>query len=194
MNKTQIANLALSWLGQNHITSIDDSQVEATVMKDNFDAARDLVLEDGAWTFATVRERWTPTNIDPAFGSDNVFLIPNNVLRVHRCYKASNNSSQRFTKAVWRREGAHILSPESVLWVFLINKVTNTDLFSPGFVHALAARLAADTALALTENEKLANRMEALYERKRSLGLSRDGLQGLNEKIDSSMLTGARSR
>ena len=43
-------------------------------------------------------------------------------------------------------------------------QVTDTALFSPGFIHALAARLAADTAMTLTESSKLEEKMEVRYE------------------------------
>lgn len=194
-NPTQIANLALSWLGQNQINSFTDNQNEAIVMNANYALARDKVLNDVAWTFALRRETLAPIVDAPVFGSGNKFLIPNDVLRVQRVYRASNNSqSGNFTSARWVREGQYIIANEQSLWCHFIVRVTDTNLFSPSFVHALAARLAADTALVFTENVRLQETMELRYEKKLSEAVYADGTQGRAEVTRSTKLTGVRTR
>jgi hypothetical protein len=56
----QIANLALSWMGQRKINSLNDNQNEAIVMNANYELSRDKVLADAAWTFATERQVLSP--------------------------------------------------------------------------------------------------------------------------------------
>ncbi len=194
-NPTQIANLALSWLGQDQIRSFTDNQHEAIVMAANYPLSRDKVLEDAAWTFALRRETLAPTADVPAFGVGNKFLIPSDVLRVKRVYRPSTTTqSDNFQNAKWEREGQYIFSNEQTLWCHFIVSVTDTNLFSPSFVHALAARLAADTALVFTENIKLEESMEIKYMSKLAEAKFSDGSQGRTEKIRSSLLTGARTR
>ena len=194
-NPTQIANLALSWLGQRQINSFNDNQNEAIVMNANYALSRDKVLNDVAWTFALRRETLAPIVDAPAFGQGNKFLIPNDVLRVHRVYRASNIAqSDKFTSARWVREGQYIISNEQSLWCHFIVRVTDTNLFSPSFVHALAARLAADTALVFTENVRLQETMELRYEQKLAEAAYADGTQGRTEVTRSSKLTGTRTR
>lgn len=191
----QIANLALSWMGQRSINSLNDNQNEAIVMNANYELSRDKVLADAAWTFAIERQVLAPVADELAFGGGNKFLIPNDVLRVHRVYKASNMSqSSNFIAADWAREGKYVISSQETLWAVFIMKVTDPSLFSPSFVHALAARLAADTAITFTESIKMEEKMEARYFMKLEDAKYADGSQGSTEVIRSTKLTGARKR
>lgn len=191
----QICNLALSWMGQKRINSLQDNQNEAIVMNDNYELSRDKTLSDVAWTFAMERRTLAPVVDAPAFGSGNKFLIPGDVLRVHRVYRANSTSqSNAFSNAEWVREGNYIISPESTLWAMFIMRVTDPNKFSPGFVHALAARLAADTAITFTENPRLEETMERRYLAKLADAAYIDGSQGRTEVIRSTKLTGTRKR
>lgn len=194
-NPTQISNLALSWLGQNLINSLGDNQKEAKVMNANYSLSRDKVLNDYPWTFALERQVLAPSAEESAFGAQNLFRIPNDVIFVHRVYRPSNTAqTNKFTNADWTREGQFILSREDQLWALFVMKVTNSDLFSAAFVHALAARMAADTAMTFTENSRLEEKMEARYEAKLGQAMYADGRQGRTEVLRSTKLTGARTR
>ena len=63
--RIDICNVALvSMLGANSINSLDDDSDEARAMKFCYYIARDAVLEDANWTFAT--KRFQPAeNADP---------------------------------------------------------------------------------------------------------------------------------
>lgn len=195
-NPVQIANLALSWMGQNQINALGDNQNEAVVMNANYALSRDKVLNDYAWTFALRREILAPVLPVPVFGSPQRFLIPSDVLFVHRVYRPSSRNLQTndLQSARWTREGQHILAREEQIWAHFIVRVTNSDLFSPSFVHALAARLAADTAMTFTESIRLEEKMEARYETKLADAVFADGRQGRTETIKSTILTGTRTR
>jgi len=194
-NPVQIANLALSWLGQDRINSFRDNQNRAIVMDSNYELSRDKVLADHAWSFALDRQILAPTSDAPEFGTGNKFLIPSGALRVWRVYRPTTNSqSNKFISARWVREGKYIVAEEIAVWAHFIMKVTDPNLFSPGYVHALAARMAADTCITLTENIKLEERMEARYESKLADAVYADGSQGRTEVISSSRLTGVRKR
>lgn len=197
---TQIVNLALSWLGQNQINSLTDDQNEAKVMNANYVLSRNKVLNDNAWTFAIRREVLTPVATPPDFGYDNQFLIPSDVLYVHRVLRPESEgglftSRQRdLPMASWEREGQFILSNIDRIHCIFVIQITNADLYSASFIHALAARLAADTALTFTENNKLADRMEERYDAKLAEAQFSDGRQGRTERASSRILTGTRRR
>jgi len=192
----QIANLALSWMGQNLINALTDNQNEAIVMNANYALSRDKVLNDVAWTFALRREILAPVLPVPVFGSPNKFLIPSDVIFVHRVYRPSSRDLQTndLQNARWTREGQHILAREEQVWAHFIIRVVNPDLFPPAFVHALAARLAADTAMTFTESSKLEEKMEARYDTKLADAAFADGRQGRTEIVKSTRLTGTRTR
>lgn len=198
---TQIANLALSWIGQNQINALTDNQHEAIVMDANYNLSRDKVLNDYAWTFAIRREVLAPIVPAPAFGFENQFLIPSDVLYVHRVLRPSTSGGGIFSvrsrvgiNADWVREGQHILAREAVVHCVFVVRVTNADLYSPSFIHALAARLAADTCLTFTENTKLQEEMEVRYDNKLAEAAFSDGRQGRTERVQSNILTGTRTR
>lgn len=196
----QIVNLALSWLGQNLINALGDDQNEAKVMNANYALSRDKVLGDYAWTFAIRREILSPIATSPPFGYDNAFLIPSDVLTVHRVLRPESQGglftsrSRDLPMASWEREGNLILSNiETVHCIFII-RVTNADLYHPSFIHAFAARLAADTALTFTEDKKLEIRMNERYDTKIAEASFAEGRQGRTERASSRILTGTRRR
>jgi hypothetical protein len=61
------------------------------------------------------------------------------------------------------------------------------------FVQVVAARIAADIAMALTENRKLQVDMWQLYERKLAEAAASDGQQGSNDFITQTQLVDVRS-
>ncbi len=193
--EVQIVNIALSWLAQNSINALGDSQTEAKVMNANYATSRDKVIADHAWSFALRREVLAPIAAPAAFGTPNQFLIPSDVLRVFRVYRPSSNlNTRQLQNAEWVREGKYIVSYLDQVWAHFIYRVTNSDEYSPQFVHALAARLAADTAMVFTENRRMFEQMEALYTDKLADAVYADGSQGRTEVIRSTKLTGVRTR
>jgi hypothetical protein len=195
-NEVQIVNIALTWLGQDVINSLGDNQTEAKIMNANYATSRDKVLADHAWTFAIRREVLAPVAAPTEFGTPNKFLIPSDVLRVQRVYRPSNDQLQAtdLQNARWVKEGNFIVAREESVWAHFIFRNTNTDEYPAPFVHALAARLAADTAIAFTENRKLFEQMEMMYIDKLADATFSDGSQGRTEVIRSTKLTGARTR
>jgi hypothetical protein len=193
--EVQIVNIALSWLGQNSINALTDPQSEAKIMNANYATSRDKIIGDHAWSFALRREVLAPIAAPTAFGAPNQFLIPSDVLRVQRVYRPTTAlRTQDLQNANWVREGKYIVSREESVWAHFIYRVTNSDEYSPQFVHALAARLAADTAMVFTENRKMFEQMEALYNDKLGDAIYADGSQGRTEVIRSTRLTGVRTR
>jgi hypothetical protein len=202
-NQVEISNLALSWLGQNQINNLTDNQTEAKVMNANFATARDKLLADHAWTFALRREILSPVADLPEFGAGNKFLIPSDVLRVFRVFRPSGSSgnfqgtifqTQEFQNAQWVREGQFIIAREEIVWALFIFREVNTDRWPQPFVHALAARLAADTCMVFTENRRMFEQMEMLFQDKLADALYSDGSQGRTEIVRSNRLTGPRTR
>ncbi len=200
----EIVNLALSWMGQNLINALTDEQNEAKIMNANYALSRDKVLGDYTWSFAIRREILSPVLPVPAFGFAQKFLIPSDVLLVHRVQRPQNIGATLFSQvaeatrgavqADWVKEGQFILAREEVVHCIFIVRITNADLYSPSFIHALAARLAADTCLVFTENRKLKEDMEEMYDTKLADARFSDGRQGRTEKMVSNILTGSRTR
>jgi hypothetical protein len=73
-----------------------------------------------------------------------------------------------------------------------LTRISDTSSFSSLFVQALAARIAADAAIPLTENRQLQVDMWGLYNDKLTEAAARDGQQGTSDVVTQRGLTGAR--
>ena len=190
VSEVSICNQALTWLGQSAITSLDDQNTTAEWMRNNYPFIRDAVLEERMWTFATARAASTSIERD-AWDTSYVHPEPDNWISVFRIYRNSGIST--LTSIDWRFEDGNILCSESNILLWGLKRVTDTGKFSPLFVQALAARIAADACIPLTENRQLQVDMWGLYGDKLREAAARDGQQGSNDMITQSRLTGVRN-
>lgn len=177
-----ICNQALSWLGGSLITSLDDDINEAKVCKANYADIRDAVLEAHDWTFAIGRFDLPKSATPPVNGYANAFPLPPDVLRVMDFNDGED----------WRIEGTAIVTNEAAAKIRAVVRITDPNRFSALFVQALAARLAADLAITLTQSMKLQKQYYAIYNDKMNEASTNDGMQGKSRKITSSWLRGSR--
>lgn len=191
VSEVTICNLALSWLAGNLIISIDDEINEAQLCKANYELSRDAVLEAMAWTFATKRYTLTPETLTPAWGYAHQFTIPAEIITLLDVTDKSDTPNGA-NDLDWRREGNLILCDASKVYVKAIFKQTDPARYPPNFVQAVAARLAAEIAVPLTESQQLAVAMEAKYHDRLMIAAGSDGIQGKTDVIDSRQLTGVR--
>jgi hypothetical protein len=195
--RVDIANLALSWLGEADITSLEDDLERARQMRINYIPARDATLEAHEWTFATKRFIPGQNAVAPEYGAVFAYEIPPDCLRVVSCDR--NDGSQPITAPIgsleqidWILEGKQILTNEAAIYCRGIFRVTQEGKFSPLFVHALAAKLAYLTALNLTASAEIQANMLALYQQFIMEAKTRDGLQGRSRRIRNRTLLKAR--
>ncbi len=200
-----ISNQAISWLGGNRIISLDDETTEARLCKANYANLRDVVLEAKAWTFATARIKFAKLSEEPIYGFSAAFAIPPDVLTILQVSGANVNAAgtgpgpTRNTlgigeeqRIIWQREGQTIVCDEDVIFGRVIKRIVDPSKFSPGFVQALAARIAREIALPLTHSQTLEDKMAKKYDDSLSDGATSDGLQGRTHKIRSDALTRVR--
>lgn len=187
-----IANQALSWLGANLITSFDDGTTEANLVKANYDQLRDAVLESYFWSFATIRVKLTATTPDAGEAyPENVFPIPADCLRI---WKASSDPEFKSGRSgEWKLEGGRISANFSPVFVKYTFRLVDTSRMSPGFTQALAARIATDLALPISESNRKLEAMQALYNLKLHEAKTLDGMQGSNERLRSTWMQNSRT-
>lgn len=190
VSESSICNQALSWLASVQITSLDQDSKEARWMKANYPFIRDAVLEERMWTFATDRKESTVADMD-AWGEMYVHPIPTEWISVFRVYRRVSSGSKRRDE-FWRLEGGNVLSKNTTVYMWGGKRITDTGAYSPLFVQALAARLAADAAIPLTENRALQADMWNLFDTKMKAAAARDGQQGANDHTTSDRLIEAR--
>lgn len=180
MTEIAISNQALSLLAVGPIVSFDDGTTQSNLCAQLYAGLRDQVLEERAWTFATGRATLLPDATEPDFQYGQKFLVPTEWIRVLDVNKIVAQPGQEGTRAPfpWNKEGRYILASADKIYVNYVERVVDTSLFSPAFSDCLAHRMAADMAIALTENRTLMNDMQSLYTRKLISSSLKDGAQG----------------
>jgi hypothetical protein len=195
-SEVAICNLALGWLGAKPIRSLSDNSIEARLCSYNYDLLREAVLEDVDWNFARRRMVLTAqkAQTDDEWGEYNRFVIreAGQVLHISRVYL---DETERHQSDDWRREGNDLIARNaSSLYLLYTRNITDPNAFSAGFVQALAARLAADLAVPLTNSRSLQADMWGLYNSKVAAAAANEGSQGANDQIESGSLTRVRGR
>lgn len=192
-SETEICNLALSLLGEEPITSIDDPQNKTEqLMAMQYPLMRDAVLSEADWSFALQRYRLgSPDPVAPVWGYTYKYTLPSEVLRVVFCSDSTDESlySPNFK---WDIEGGYLVTNNSPVYIRAITRVTNNSLFSNLFIQALAARLAMEVCLAITSNQQLYSAMVAMYGEKLQLANTMDSMQGKARKFRTGQLRGSR--
>jgi hypothetical protein len=189
-SEVSICNQALTWLGAEPITSLSDKSTTAELCKINYPLLRDAVLEERMWTFATVRAISEVQDMDD-WGVMYSHPIPKNWLSVFRVFR-DITPRQNVTSEGWKLEGDRVLAQESKIYLWGIQSVVDTNQFSQMFVQCLAARLAADLCVPITENTEQLETMWKLYGAKLQEAAARDGTQGDNDVITQYKLTSVR--
>lgn len=212
-SEVAICNQALGWLGGDLIISLNDDTKEAKLCKANYANLRDAVLTVREWTFAVDRIEPSALATDPRYGFDKRFQIPGNVLRVLQVSRAGddvvessvgsssgNRSSARNgtglgreARVEWLREGETIVVNNAErIYARVLIRIVDPTKFSAPFDQALAARLAMDLAIPLTNSRLLQRDMAALYGEKLADAASTDGMQGRSTNTRADSLTVVR--
>lgn len=152
----QIANRALTFLGAEVITSLDDDTKEGRACKRMYEQSRDHILRDYPWNFATRRASLAANTTAPLFEFTNAFDFPDGCLRV----------IQVDTNEEWAIEGRQIVTDAAApLKIIYIAQITDSSLFDSKFVEAYAMRLAADIGYEITASQVVANNAITNYQR-----------------------------
>lgn len=207
----EICNLAIGWLGGDLIISLDDPSVEAKLCKANYELLRDAVIEEREWTFAVSRLEPAALLNEPLYGFDKAFQIPPEVIRVLQVSRAGEvidgaliegsflsatrggTGTGRETRIEWDREGDKILANNSArIFARVLIRIEDTTKFPPAFSQALAARLAMELAIPITNSRALQSDMASLYAEKMRLAAASDGLQGRSQRVRADAFTVVR--
>lgn len=143
----EIANLALEKIGdEGEITSLDEDSRAARAVNACFNTMRDAVLRAHPWDFARARAALPALAEKPAgwWGDENLFQKPADFIRFVELEDESR----------YKLEGQWIVADTAgPLNILYIRRVTDTGLFDPLFVEALAARIAMQVAKKITGSD-----------------------------------------
>lgn len=158
-SSTTICNIALVKIGASQITNLGQANsAPAAACEAVYDHLRDELLRGHNWGFAM--QRGAVTLLDDAPESEKYFYqfqLPANP-KVMRVVDVPD-----YPKMDYRIEQDKILCNETTLIIRYIKEVTDENLFPPDFVGALACRIAAEVAIALTNSATLRQQMMIEY-------------------------------
>jgi hypothetical protein len=196
--RVDIANIALSLLGQNEIESLEDSGKAATQMKLHYTIARDATLEAYEWTFAMTRFIPNALEDPPLWGWEFAFPIPVDVLRVLQVDRNTataaviRDNRQQRNQVDHVVEGKEILTNENPIYCTGIKRIEQEGMFSNLFAHAFAAKLAFLTCYAITESHGKLDRIAGIYKGFITEAKTRDGMQSTTRRMRTRSLSRVR--
>lgn len=193
MTRIEIINAVLSRCGSSTVADENDT-ADSRIVKANYPGAKDYVLEDGTWTFASDLVQLPLDVGTPAFRWSKQYRIPSGVLKVLRVYTDPVGDTPAQADD-WQRKGPFVMSnltsSAGPLYAEVIVRC-DEGLMSPGAVESLIEFLKSVSAVGLTENKDLEDRAWKNYKEKVVDARAMDGSQGRTESLTPPALPGRR--
>jgi len=151
----EVANIALTKIGSERISSLNEATNTARTVNTCFHFVRKQVLSHGVWNFAMKNSTLSklPTSSNPEFASE--FQLPSSCLKVVKLNGQSN--------IPFRVEGDRLFCDLDEVSVKYIDDIENAGLFAIEFIEAFTHKLAADICFRLTQNQSRANQLATEY-------------------------------
>jgi hypothetical protein len=162
MTPTDIANQALSRLGQSLVSDLSENSPSAIVCRTHYEAVRDSLLRQHPWNFAVARAQLTESDTAPAFGWDHQYALPADCLRI----LTLNGVQAAMCASDFETESGYLLTDAVEAKITYVRRVVDPSLFDPIFVEVFVHRLGGAIAVALTGSEQKRNELEALASEK----------------------------
>jgi len=137
---THVCNLALARLGEKSIMDMDEETTAGRACRLHYETARDAVMRSHRWNFAQKRATLSKLVPAPAFGWESQFPLPADCLRV---LEVNDSEFEIHRGNRWEIEGRVLLSNEDSVELVYTARSTDTTLWDPLFIEALATYLAA---------------------------------------------------
>lgn len=164
-SKTSICNLALGYLGQPPISSIEQENEQARWLKLFYNSVRDEVLRTHNWAFASAQKKLVLLQNEPDTRGLYLYKYPADALFIRRvCAGPAAAKAVAFTEEFDLATRQRVLVTRAAQAVAVYTRrVTDETQYDSSFVKCFALALASDTALALTGDVELAARLQQKY-------------------------------
>lgn len=176
-SEVAVCNLALQEVGRGaQITAMDENNQAARACRLRYPYARDAVLRAYDWNFAARRASLPANATAPSFEYALAYDLPADCLQVRSVFEGEAE--------MWVVEGRQILTDMGApLLVKYTALVTSPAAFDPLFVQTLAARIASDIAVQLSESTSKAQSLWQVYQAKLVEARRRDAQEGQPDQL-----------
>jgi len=182
-----ICNEAMDLLGAATITALTENSKEARLCNRRFETVRDAVLRAHPWNAAITRASLAKDTDAPAFGFTSQFTLPTDpyCLRVLSFWNSNVDSeiAAYDSQVMYKIEGRKILSNETSCKITYLARVTDTEQYDSLLSNAIAHKLAAETAYAITGSTSVSQNMQQLYDLRLREARSIDAMEGYPDQI-----------
>lgn len=175
MTETDIANRALSLLGEPAILSLDDGTAAARALGIHYEQVRDSLLRSHAWDFAIERVELSRAADDPPFGWQYQFPLPADFLRLETFNMVEAGACQ----SSFAVEGGMLVTNSSSAQITYVARVTDPGQWDALFADVLAHRLAAAACVQITGSDGRKQNLDRHSERRLKEARMVDANQGL---------------
>lgn len=183
VSEVGICNRALIMIHADTITALSDEGVEGVACNILYPQVRDEVLRAHFWNFAVAQVQLQQDTETPLFDFSYQYTLPADYIRIFRL----ENDRQRY-----KVKGRKIHTNASSVKIEYIKKETDTTLYDPLFVAAVATRLASILAYPIAGSE---SRSATLLEEYRDIlkeAKRRDGQEGTPEDLSADLWVDSR--
>lgn len=186
ISEVKIVKLAFNMLGhESQITTIGENGRDGKLSLRHFGHARDLVLSEGDWNFATRRKTLSRDAVKPPFGFLHYYLLPADFDRELVMYNSKANYKIEATD-----QGTRLATDETIVNLIYISLNEDVTQWPPLVREAIVQRLAMSMCMTITKDVALYNRLEISYERAKKKAWKMDQRSGTPRRIDSQGFTG----
>lgn len=157
--QTDVANKALIEMGETGtLTALSDDNDAARCLSATLNISRRAVLRSHYWGFAKKRVQIAKDSSNPDFDKSSRYRLPGDFITLVEMYPREND---------WRLEGSYLLSNSGPpLDLIYVRDEDNLGVWDALALDALATRLAADCAYAITGDRNLRAELGRLYKDK----------------------------
>jgi len=186
-SEVAICNMALAEIGRGaQITDINEASQAARACKLRYPYARDACLRAYDWNFAAARAELAANATAPAWEFAKAYDLPADCLLVREVYEGNAEK--------WVVEGRQILTDMGdPIYIKFTRLITDTARFDPLFVEALAARVASDIAVQLSESVSRAQGLWQVYQAKLAEAKRRDAQEGQPDNMPQGSWVSSRN-
>jgi hypothetical protein len=195
-SKISVWREAARLLGDYRIATLTDDSAQRYAFDDAWDRTVEYTLRSAFWKFALKTDTLSDvSSVDPLPGYTNSYDLPCDWLRTHAIYIVNTaNPLECPIDCKHTLEQVHTNIAEPYIR-YISDDYSDPDTWPEHFSHAVAARLAFDTAERITGNPAKIEQTKAEWERAVTMALGPDALPEnpwLRFQLDGSMLYGCK--